>query len=202
MQKKNTIEHENKIIADKLDAEIINRLVYYNNLLIMRLKALQESSRVDSMYSYASESKKSSLKEMKINADNEKSKYNLSKLSIALERPSTLDYPINIFPEYINRNLRSLLWELMQVTSKPERESIRPAYEESLILQMIYLKSLYGEKRDSGYITATQARALSESSIAEMQFYSTFNLQRWGSPFNELLQKQRDRKSLSSSTGN
>jgi hypothetical protein len=167
------IERENQRTASRLDAEITSRLVYFNDLLIMR------------------------------NITKEYDQFDLPKLVVALDRPLAADYPINVFPEYLNRNLRSLLWELMQVTSEQERGSIRPAYEKTLQLQMIYLKQLYGsEPHPPGeVINPAQAVALAESLFATEEFYTTLNLQRWGSPFTKLLQKERYKKGSGSVRG-
>ncbi len=173
-EKEHVIERENQHTANRLDAEISNRLSYFNNLLKMRDIALSR----------------------RILDDESIRDYDLSKLVIVLERPTASDYPSNVFPEYGNRNLRSLLWELMQVVPQLERESIQPAYQKSLALQSIYLNNLYGSKRpsDGGLLHASQAAALAQNVYAVKDFYSTFNLSRWGSVFTEQLQKRSDAK--------
>ena len=118
--------------------------------------------------------------------------YDLSTLVAPLEQPSAVAFPVNVFPEYSNRSLRSLLWELMQVVSEDEKKDLTPSYKESLQLQVIYLNSSYAQKRtpNQGMISAPQARALTESFLGIRNVCCVFNRQRWGSPFDELVKKE------------
>ncbi len=172
------IERENQRTANRLDAEITSRLVYFDHLLVMRRIALDERRTIGERTEIGKRT----------------NDYDTCKLVVTLERPSAVDYPVNVFPEYLNRSLRSLLWELIQVVPEHEKEDIRRAYQKSLQLQVIYLKDLYGNRRPptGGMINAFQARALSDSAIATREFYSVFNLERWGSAFEELLRKDRE----------
>ena len=100
-EKADAIEDENRRTAKKLDAEITNRLLYFDQLLVMQRMTLQSDSSTQG-------------------------DYDLSKLLVtALERPSAADYPVNVFPEYLNRSLRSLLWELIEVVPDQDKNDIR-----------------------------------------------------------------------------
>jgi hypothetical protein len=171
------VERENKKTALRLDAEITNRLVYFSNLLKIREVAFAEQS---GMLQYG---EIVSMEE-----------YSLAKVLVALERPSAMEYPVNVFPEYANRNFRSLLWELMGVVPDEEKGSLQPAYERAAQLQQIYLKTRYAERRSpkQRIIHAFQARALSESAITTGEVLLTFNLPRWGSVFMKRLDQRAD----------
>ena len=104
---------------------------------------------------------------------------------------------MNVFPEYQNRSLRSLLWELVQVAPDQEKEEIRRAYRQSLQLQYIYSQGLYGSKQLPNQPRAPLAHtlhAIADSVVATKEFVSVFNLKRWGSPFEERLRKDRGDK--------
>jgi hypothetical protein len=149
---------ENQRTANKLNAEITSRLIYFNNLLLM----FREGEGTFSL--------------------------DMSKLVIALDRPSAVDYPVNVFPEYLNRNLRSLLWELMQVVPDDATENIKRAYQKSLSLQEIYLKGPEANKHAPNEpISVSEIRASRKNYLATREFYCAFNLKQWGNPFEELI---------------
>jgi hypothetical protein len=59
-------------------------------------------------------------------------------LLFILENPSSAD-TVNVFPEFVNRNLQSLLWELLQVIPESEKGDITPAYKQSQNLSTLFL---------------------------------------------------------------
>ena len=177
-----SIKKENERTADKLDGEITSRLIYFSNMLEIKHLAHLEFENVK-----IQERQKFVISQY----------LNLSKMITALDRPSAVDYPVNVFPVYSNRNLRSLLWELLRVVPESERASIQLAYDKSLHLQSIYLESEYSKNKypGQGMMTAYQARALLASNRAIRDFYSSANLKRWGNPFTAQLQRDKNDKS-------
>ncbi|HEX8163988.1 MAG TPA: hypothetical protein VF538_19110 [Pyrinomonadaceae bacterium] len=107
----------------------------------------------------------------------------INKIVVGLEKPSAIDYPINVFPEYANRSLRSLLWELLQVVPDNEAGEIRLAYDKSKILYSIYLADF---QRASQAKTGQSNRGLLEIIKNLLSIRQAFDLERWGKPFSSI----------------
>jgi hypothetical protein len=159
------IERENQRLASRLDAEITNRLVFVDHLAALQSAGVRDSKTTDIVPAAVA----------------------------ALERPSAVDYPVSVFPEYKDRNLRSLLWELVQVAPKKEKEEIRGVYRRSLELQVLYMENFNANRAFGTAITnkdivpASQAAALAHSYVGIRNFCCGANLKRWGSPFEEMV---------------
>ena len=155
-KKASDIQRENLRTANRLDAEITNRLVFVDHVLAMQNK--------------------------------ETEKLRLSALVRAIEQPSLVTaFSVNAFPEYSNRTLGSLLWELVQVLPDREKQDIRQAYKESLQLEVVAMKNGYSTDLPSGQpISVDQVRSLRESYLGIRRFCCVSNLERWGKPFADL----------------
>jgi hypothetical protein len=169
------VERENQRTAQRLDAEIASRIACFDLMQTMWEQVYTERK--------------------KENGKSTDLPFEPSELVMALERPSTVDYPVNVFPEYQNRSLRSLLWELVRVVPDQEKEDVRRAYRQSLELQRIYLQDLYVRNKLPNQPTVgivSQIDAARRIGFATRQFVSVFNLERWGSPFKERVQEYRE----------
>jgi hypothetical protein len=98
------IERENRTLAKRIDAEIANRLFYFVLSTNYGVVYAKPDSRI------VSETIQDVVKGV-----------------IALERPSVAEYPTNVFPEYAERSLRSLLWELSSIVSDSEKQAVTRA---------------------------------------------------------------------------
>lgn len=98
----------------------------------------------------------------------------------SLEQPSTETYSVSVFPEYSQRTLRSLLWELLQVlpetsqAEKDEKQRVRVAYDRAKLFPTIY--ALAQRNRTTKVDPAARANLNS----VKIKF---FNLDRWENPF-------------------
>ncbi|MGH9969390.1 MAG: hypothetical protein ACREBG_16540 [Pyrinomonadaceae bacterium] len=92
-----------------------------------------------------------------------------------LDRPTEADIPINIFPEFANRNLQSLIWELSQIVPPDQRQELEEAYRTAkwLPFAVTNLKSKSSESPDS--ITA-------DVLLKKLGLFR-LDLDRWGIPF-------------------
>ena len=106
----------------------------------------------------------------------------LEALSV-LAKPADSKFPVNVIPEYSNQNIRTLLWELLNVTPDEEtdKKKIQDAYDTSMAFQVEYTMitlnppDIRADKVKQGEM------------LGRCQFYQTmvavFNLERWGEPF-------------------
>ncbi len=78
---------------------------------------------------------------------------------LILERPAKSDFPPGVFPEFANRTLRALLWELHSLVLEPEKNEIERAINEANNFKKVYLatikepdllKDLLGNETDEG----------------------------------------------------
>ena len=115
---------------------------------------------------------------------------------VALERPSIAEYPTNVFPEYAERSLRSLLWELSSVVPDTEKQAITKAYEFSRKLQLLYIFAKKRQVKDDtpGGLVGASLTAIKEkinqavSRLTYGEVRDALNLERWGKPFGETKQ--------------
>jgi hypothetical protein len=111
----------------------------------------------------------------------------LEKALLILENPSEGGYPVNVFPEYSRRSLRSLLWDLLRDLpanddeQKDERLRIEAAYQRARLLPTLYVllekckgvkPTLEGEEPCSGV----------RSNLGTIMA-NYFDLLRWDRPF-------------------
>lgn len=110
---------------------------------------------------------------------------------LALERPTEAKYPVNVFPEFSNRTLRSLLWELSRSVPEYEKFQIDDALTEAKKLSAIYMKQQPDNKFQvenwKKYKAQMAAQGKEEMGFA-LSYSSSpldlkaLNLERWGSP--------------------
>jgi hypothetical protein len=147
-----------------------------NNLLIRRLDT-EISSRLNYFASAINHASKVG------------DKSGLGKAIAALDRPSESNYLVTVFPEYANRSLRSLLWELLQIVPANEKDEITKAFNQSKYLYEIYLKhypTVKGSRQDSGVDGSQNVDAGIETSLDIFAIQMDFNLERWGKPLNKV----------------
>ena len=63
----------------------------------------------------------------------------LRRALVELENPSLSEHKTVVFPEYANRNLRSLLFELRDVVPAEQRSEVGNAYDRSLVVTEFYI---------------------------------------------------------------
>lgn len=156
------IKRDNELVVRKLDAEIANRLIVFT-----QLNTIAVSSDNDVLVYLVSE------------ANVEAIARSLSEL----ENPSLGEYKISVFPEYANRSLRSLLFELKEIVPNVEREEIDNAYNKSLVLLELYLRT--HDSAIKNFQTSPRAMlgilAPRRGDLGEVAF--ALNLKRWNQPF-------------------
>lgn len=102
------------------------------------------------------------------------------KALMAVDNPSVANYPINVFPEYANRSLQSLLWELLQVVSDDSKGDVAKAYEASKKFTGYYTSNPGGNsKAGSNKAVEGILKSYAEADLAPL------NLERWGSPLED-----------------
>ncbi len=112
----------------------------------------------------------------------------------ALDQPSKADYPVNAFPEYENRNLQSLLWELLQVIPEEERREVEPAYYAAQRLSLVFLKvkqqdeveKLFPLQKSPAHQSAQTEALLAPEFEKNREALRDLNLRRWGKPIDAL----------------
>ena len=94
-----------------------------------------------------------------------------------LEKPSEGKYPVNVFPEFANRSLSSLLWELHQTLPDdvPDKKDVWRAYERSRFVTAVFMKKVNN---------------IHDPLFDDIQTFHEvlkfdFNLKRWSEPFRE-----------------
>jgi hypothetical protein len=114
---------------------------------------------------------------------------------LALEKPLEAKYPVNVFPEYSNRTLQSLLWDLSRAVPEAEKWEIEKALNESRKISSIYMKlhpdrevfvqnwKKYKERMAS---EGKQALGLIRSYVSDPLDLKALNLDRWGRPLTSL----------------
>jgi hypothetical protein len=125
----------------------------------------------------------------------------LVKSVLILEKPSAMEYPVNVFPEYSNRSFQSLLWELMQVVPSDQKGQIETAFKEAKKLTALFIlqtgtvaskparqvtvkgKSKNILESNESILKEDQARLLGISGL------KAFNLERWGKPLVSIVDK-------------
>lgn len=174
------LERENIHMAKKLDAEISSRLNYF---VISQFITLVESPRDENIKSIATIITSSEVFENpKWKRLSEESPVygRLSEDGImSLDDPNAIDYKVNVYPEYANRNLRSLLLELEDVVPPEQKNEITLAYKQSIKAQAQFLSVIEAirvlkKKGKPGYHTVTSTEL--------KEFCEAFNLKRWGEP--------------------
>lgn len=115
---------------------------------------------------------------------------------LALDNPSTAEYPINVFPEFEKRNLQSLLWELIQVVPDNERPHIEKAYEQAKTFSSLSLL----ERRIKAMVDSEAKPSMFELSgitvedtMNKSERYANFNLERWGKPLDPIRQSEHSK---------
>jgi hypothetical protein len=158
------VKRENELVTRKLDAEIENRLIFFARINHLELDA--ERSRII------------------IGFNSEDDVERIKKSLIELENPSVGEHKLIVFPEYANRNLRSLLFELKEVIPDEQKSEVENAYNKSLVVTEFYLSET-GRNQDAHSknrpestfaLTPERSRYLVEMSVA-------LNLKRWNEPF-------------------
>jgi len=128
---------------------------------------------------------------------------NASNVLLSLEKPSLESYPINVFPEYEKRNMRSLLWELHTLVPQMEKVEIESALNAAFHLRNMYeiYLELYEEITPSSASTTSiidlmllyYVKKLFVMNLATVPVeFRPFDLDRWDSPFTNHWVKQKD----------
>lgn len=111
-----------------------------------------------------------------------------------LEKPLSADYPVNVFPEFANRNLQSLLWELLQVIPEDEKKDIDATYKQAQNLSSLFLNE-HSLKKLNPSLANSKSKIVEDfysdaittmSSEHQKKRLQAFNLERWGKPLNPL----------------
>ena len=63
----------------------------------------------------------------------------LRRALVELENPSLSEHKTVVFPEYANRNLRSLLFELRDVVPAEQRSEVGNAYDRSIGYRILHM---------------------------------------------------------------
>ena len=129
---------------------------------------------------------------------------NVSDVLLSLEKPSLESYPINVFPEYEKRNMRSLLWELHTLVPQMEKVEIESALNATFHLRNIY--EIYLELNEK--ITPSSLDLKGSTKLFSLLDYvkelfvmnlgtvpvhfKPFDLDRWDRPFTNHWVKQKD----------
>lgn len=105
-----------------------------------------------------------------------------------LDKPLEASYPVNVFPEYGNRSMQSLLWEMLQVIPQKEKPELVEAYNSAKELSNIWALSQDEEKlsklvpnlpKDMKVLNLTYHRDDERGTEFDLR---RFNLDRWGYP--------------------
>lgn len=115
-----TRSNDNHLTIQKLDLEMKSRLRFFAN----KVKAESYTTLSDGF-----------------------SATNLAEAMLSLEVPEIQKFPIHIFPEYKQRNLRSLVWELHMRVPMDEKSQLAIALEALFDLRRIYEKQLLLEEK-------------------------------------------------------
>lgn len=123
---------------------------------------------------------------------------------LILEKPSAMDYPVNVFPEYSNRSFQSLLWELAQVVPEGEKKEIVAATEEAKKLTALFITRTGGvnsppvpmptgkrKRKDALEVLVENKEELTRdlSRLDGIISLKAFNLRRWGRPLSSIADK-------------
>jgi hypothetical protein len=149
----------------KLDAEISNRLSYFVAAIRLNMNS-------------------SHLNTVALSEDGIKS----------LDDPNVAGFRINIYPEYTNRNFRSLLLELRDLLPDQERSEIEGAYNRAVQLQYLYLRivAFKANFENGRKATSDQAEQFYYEAIHMLESFSeSINLKRWGEPVSALPTSER-----------
>lgn len=111
-----------------------------------------------------------------------------------LEKPSSVDYPVSVFPEFANRNLQSLLWELLQVVPENEKQDVDLAYKQARRLSSMFLSetSLIAFNSNLPDFRSPLVKKFHSDAINNLfgehqrEQLQAFNLERWGKPLSLL----------------
>lgn len=111
-----------------------------------------------------------------------------------LEKPSSVDYPVSVFPEFANRNLQSLLWELLQVVPESEKKEVDLAYKQAQQLSSMFLSenSLIAFNSNLPDFRSSLVKKFHSDAINNLfgehqrEQLQVFNLERWGKPLSLL----------------
>lgn len=114
----------------------------------------------------------------------------LRKALKALDRPSASEYPAGVFPDYANRSLRSLLWELLQIVPDSEKSEITTAFNRSKLLYQVYVAHNPTAK-SLAQGTTNGADSRPQTSLDLFAIQLEFDLERWGRPLNRLVLNPR-----------
>lgn len=112
----------------------------------------------------------------------------LRKALAALDRPSESENPVSVFPEYANRSLRSLLWELLQLVPESEKKNIKSAFDRSKSMFEIYLTHDPTANLSNLDVRRVQVPTPEnlETSLDVFSIQLDFDLERWGRPLESL----------------
>ncbi|MDX6558233.1 MAG: hypothetical protein QOF72_1282 [Blastocatellia bacterium] len=100
----------------------------------------------------------------------------------AVNKPSETDEPINVFPEYANRNFQSLIWELLQLAPEEEKKQLVKAYQAAYWLPS-GISNLPLLPRDDPPDPSRVPSHISEEEVFSRLELASLDLRRWGSPF-------------------
>ena len=112
-----------------------------------------------------------------------------SRAFFALDKPLETAYPVNVFPEYGNRSMQSLLWEMLQIVPENEKSEIERAYKSAKEIPTIWVMSqnpdevrkLFGNDPPRGFVIRMLTYLKNQEREGEFDLKS-FNLERWGRP--------------------
>jgi len=155
------VKRENELIARKLDAEIANRLIVFAQLNDL---AIPDNTVIWDLTD-------------KKNTDM------LKKTLIELENPTLGEYKLTVFPEYANRSLRSLLFELKEVVPDEQKAELDNAYKKSVVLLELYLGEI--QQRHDVRLNFKGAVEIYDHQTEFLgELSQALNLKRWNHPFN------------------
>lgn len=166
------IERETTLTTKKLDAEISSRVSYFAQSQDIHLIVGRDVGS-------------SPKSDFGIDA-------RLSEEGIrSLNDTNATDYKTNVYPEYANRNLRSLLLDLKEVVPGEDQAAIDDAHKALLNSQQIFLRtlSIIKERKKSGkpsYVSVDESFG-KEEAIKLKKLCVFFNQRkRWGKPVPEI----------------
>jgi hypothetical protein len=96
---------------------------------------------------------------------------------IVLEKPSEGKYPVSVFPDFANRSLRALLWELHQILpdDAPDKQDVERAFVRSRFITAAYMKK----------VNNMPDPLFDDVQLLHEVLRADFNLTRWSEPFRE-----------------
>jgi hypothetical protein len=102
-----------------------------------------------------------------------------------LEKPSAAEYPINVYPEFINRSFRSLLIELNDLVGRAEQIELTKAINSASFLMYLHVQYEDEYKEELDLETKYELKEKLFRLLDE-----SYNIDRWGRPFGNIIKKE------------